>query len=252
MMADRPRILFIVTSADRIGPRARATGFEFSEVAHPYDELSRRGWTVDFASPRGGRPPEEGYDPHDAVSRSFREGPGYARLGHSAVLAAVESRAYDAIFFPGGLGPMVDLAHDAVAAAVIAAVYETGRIVAAVCHGPAVLLQVVLASGRRLVNGKRVAAFTTAEEQGHSSDDVPYLLDDALKRAGAVHTHAPPFMPHVVVDGRLVTGQNPASARGVATAIVRLVEGAEHADAAAERRIDVDARAIDGDRYSIS
>ena len=204
------------------GPRSRPTGYEFSEVAHPYDELTGRGWTVDFASPLGGRPPEDGYDERDPASRAFRDGVGFARLGESLRLDEVDDSAYAAVFFPGGLGPMIDLAESPRVKALAARFYDSGRIVAAVCHGPAALLRVRLGNGSLLLGGRRVTSFTTAEEEGHSKDDVPFLLDDVFCREGAVFSHAPPFAAHVGEDGLVVTGQNPASARGVAIAIDRI------------------------------
>lgn len=221
-----PAILFVLTSAAVVGPRHRASGYEFSEVAHPYAELSERGWRVDFASPQGGRPPEDGYDPTDPVAQAFRLGEGFARLGSTTRLEVVRPEDYAAVFFPGGLGPMVDLATSTPAKQVIARCAALDRIIAAVCHGPVALLDVPIGNGRTLVHGRRLTAFSTAEEVGHSYDDVPFLLDAALQREGALYSCAPPCAEHVVVDGRLITGQNPASARGVAQAIAAVHAGA--------------------------
>lgn len=218
------RILFILTNATRIGPNQRPTGYEFSEVAHPYDQFIRQGYTVDFASPKGGTPPADGYDAKDPVSRVFREGPGFIQLNQSQRLADVATDAYDAIFFPGGLGPMVDLVDEPLVKQVIAGMYERGRVVGAVCHGPVALLNVSLSTGRGLLDGKRVTSFTEAEEEGHSEQDVPFMLDAALRQQGAEHTSGAPFAEHIVVDGHLVTGQNPASAGGVARAMIQLLE----------------------------
>ncbi|WP_026852613.1 type 1 glutamine amidotransferase domain-containing protein [Geothrix fermentans] len=221
----KPSVLFVLTNAAVIGPNARPTGYEFSEVANPYDEFVRRGWNIDFASPEGGRPPEDGYDASDPVSVAFRKGDGFVRLGKSLVLSEVDPTEYDAVFFPGGLGPMVDMAASPLVKTVIARAYDSGRVVGAVCHGPVALLGVTRANGESLLKGKRVTSFTTAEEEGHSREDVPFMLDDALREEGAIHSHAQPFEGHVVQDGRLVTGQNPASARRVATVIADLVTG---------------------------
>lgn len=214
------RVLFVVTSSSEIGPNKRKTGYEFSEVAHPYLAFAADGVQVDFASPNGGTPPEDGYDPRDMASQVFRESSGFERLARSHRLRDVEIDAYDGIFFPGGLGPMVDLAEDARAKRLIAAAYEEGKIIGAVCHGPVVLLGVELSDGSRLVAGRRVTSFTEAEELGHSDKDVPFFLDAALMGEGAVHLPAPAFSANVVVDGSLVTGQNPASAAGVARAMI--------------------------------
>ncbi len=221
MSSHTKRILFIVTSAGRIGPNQRRTGYEFSEVAHPYLTFMADGHRVDFASLRGGAPPEDGYDETDSASAIFRGSSGFERLNASSALADVDLGPYDAIFFPGGLGPMVDMVDEPLVKRAIAQAYDSGRVVGAVCHGPVALLGVTLRDGSTLLDGKRVACFTAAEEEGHSKDDVPFMLDATLSAEGARHTHAAPFAPHVVADGHLVTGQNPASARGVAAEMIR-------------------------------
>tara|TARA_R110000744_G_scaffold380561_1_gene502573 strand:- start:7423 stop:7926 length:504 start_codon:yes stop_codon:yes gene_type:complete len=148
-------------------------------------------------------------------------------LNYSKKLDQVELDQYDAIFFPGGLGPMVDMLHDPVVKKTIAHFYETDRVVGAVCHGPVALLNVKLSDGTSLLEGKSVAAFTTSEEIGHSEHDVPFMLDAEIKKQGASHTHGNPFEKHVVVDGLLITGQNPASASGVAQEMINSIN-AQH------------------------
>ncbi|MFT7535236.1 MAG: putative intracellular protease/amidase [Hyphomicrobiaceae bacterium] len=226
MKPQRKRVLFIVTSANRVGPHGRETGYEFSEVAHPYLVFEEGGYRVDFASPAGGRPPEEGFQPGDSASVAFRAGPGFRHLNESAALAAVALEDYDSIFFPGGLGPMVDLVDNAAASQAIVQVYERGGVIGAVCHGPAALMDVVMSDGTYFLEGRNVTAFTEAEEIGHSEEDVPFMIDAAMEEQGARHTCAPPFKEHVVIDGRLVTGQNPASAAGVARAMRSVLEAA--------------------------
>ncbi len=217
------RILFIVTSADRIGPNNRPTGYEFSEVAHPYLAFVAEGHQVDFASLAGGKPPEDGFDSADSASVIFRSAAGFERLNASTPLADVDLSPYHAIFFPGGLGPMVDMLHEPQVKQAIVDVYGSDRVVGAVCHGPVALLNVTMTDGSNFLKGRHVAAFTEAEEQGHSEQDVPFMLDAALTEQGARHTHAGPFEEHVVIDDRLVTGQNPASAAGVATAMMSVL-----------------------------
>lgn len=214
------RILFVVTNTETIGPKNRPSGYEFSEVAHPYLVFTSNGHTVDFASTKGGCPPEDGFNSEDPASVIFRGSSGFVELNQSKKLDQIDLDQYDAIFFPGGLGPMVDMLHDPVVKKSIAHFYETDRVVGAVCHGPVALLNVKLSDGTLLLNGKRVAAFTTSEEIGHSEHDVPFMLDAEMIKQGAVHTHANPFEKHVVVDGLLITGQNPASASGVAQEMV--------------------------------
>ena len=210
------KVLFIVTSTGSIGPNTRSSGYEFSEVAHPYLVFTANGDQVDFASMKGGRPPEDGFNINDPASVIFKASHGFEKLNESSRLDHVDLDQYDAVFFPGGLGPMVDMVHDPVVKDVIARFYETNKVVGAVCHGPAALLNVKLSDGSSLLKGKRVAAFTTAEEIGHSEHDVPFMLDAELAKQGAIHSSAGPFEKYVVVDGLLITGQNPASAEGVA------------------------------------
>lgn len=217
------RILFVVTSTETIGPKIRPSGYEFSEVAHPYLVFTANDHRVDFASIRGGRPPEDGFNIKDPASVIFRESDGFNALNESKKLDEVDVDLYDAIFFPGGLGPMVDMLHDPVVKKTITHFYETDRVVGAVCHGPVAMLNVQLPDGTFLLEGMRVAAFTTAEEIGHSEHDVPFMLDAEMIKQGAVHTQANPFERHVVVDGLLITGQNPASASGVAQEMVNSI-----------------------------
>jgi putative intracellular protease/amidase len=224
MKTNPRRILFIVTSTNLIGPNRRATGYEFSEIAHPYLVFEQLGLQVDFASPAGGMPPEDGFDPTDPRSVAFRDGAGFQRLNSSLPLGSVDLDRYDAIYFPGGLGPMVDMLDNALVKRAIAQVYERGGIVGAVCHGPVALMNVTMSDGANFLEGRNVAAFTEAEEIGHSEKDVPFMLDAAMTDQGAHHTFAAPFEQHVVVDERLATGQNPASAAGVARAICSLLK----------------------------
>ncbi|MFT5286683.1 MAG: putative intracellular protease/amidase [Planctomycetota bacterium] len=223
MNSSSKRVLFIVTSADHIGPNNRPTGYEFSEVAHPFLTFAADGHRVDFASLTGGKPPEDGFDSNDSASVAFRNGAGFERLNRSMSLENVDLSNYDAIFFPGGLGPMADMLHEPKVKQAIVDVYESGGVVGAVCHGPVALMNVTMSDGTNFLNGKHVAAFTEAEEQGYSEKDVPFMLDAALIEQGAYHTHASKFEEHVVVDGRLITGQNPASATGVASAIIKVL-----------------------------
>ncbi|MFI5138320.1 MAG: type 1 glutamine amidotransferase domain-containing protein [Sphingobacteriales bacterium] len=219
-------ILFIVTSADKTGAANHKTGYEFSEVADPYLEFIKAGYTVDFASINGGCPPEDGYDENHKNSKLFKNSAGFKRLNFSHKLEAIDIDAYDAIFFPGGLGPMVDLADNQPVKSIIAKVYESGKIVAAVCHGPVALLKVKLSNGTLLLEGKKVTSFTEQEEEakGHLLGAIiPFMLDKTLKQQGAIFSAGKPFGSHVVVDGNLITGQNPASAINVAKEIIKKI-----------------------------
>jgi putative intracellular protease/amidase len=217
-------VLFVVTNTAEIGPQHRKTGYFFPEVAHPYHEFTAQGYTVDFATLNGGTPPADGYDATDPLQQEFLASKGFARLNNSRKLSEVDVRAYDAVFIPGGLGPMVDLAEDPLIKQTIVAVYERGQVLGAVCHGPVALLNAKLSNGQYLVEGKQISAFTDEEEKGYAIADVPFLLETALRSQGAIFTEVTPWQPLSVVDGLLVTGQNPASASAVARDMIKLLE----------------------------
>jgi len=213
-------VLFVVTNTAEIGPNRRSTGYFFPEIAHPYEVFSQAGVAVEYASLLGGTPPEDGYDDKDPAQVAFRQSASFRRMGNSRPLSQVDVLDYDAIFFPGGLGPMVDIANNPQIQRAIERAWQGGKIVAAVCHGPAALLGVKLDDGTPLVQGRRLTGFSNAEELGYAQADVPFLLEDALRAEGAVYSAADVWQEKVVVDGRLMTGQNPASGGALAKAIV--------------------------------
>ncbi len=219
-------ILFIVTSTDKTGTANHTAGYEFSEVADPYFEFINKGFTVDFASILGGEPPFVGYDPTQKTSKNFKESNGFKRLGFSHRLSEIDITAYDAIFFPGGLGLMTDMVDNALVKEIIKEVYESNKVVGAVCHGPTALLNVTLSNGSNLLEGKRINSFTAAEEKidKHKLGSViPFMLDDELTKQGAIFLSGEPFESYVVTDDKLITGQNPASASAVAQAMIALM-----------------------------
>lgn len=213
-------VLFVVTNAAQIGPNHRRTGFFFPEIAHPFEVLDKAGIAVEYATLQGGRPPEDGFDASDAAQTGFLASASYRRMAHSRKLAEVDVLDYDAIFFPGGLGPMVDVTRNPEVQAAVLRAWNGGKIVAAVCHGPSALLGVTLADGSPLVRGRRITGFSTAEEDGYARSDVPFDLETALREEGGVYEAAAPWQPKLMVDGRLITGQNPASGALVGEAIV--------------------------------
>lgn len=220
-------ILFIVTSADRVGTSNVKTGYEFSEVADPYLEFINAGFNIDFASILGGIPPEDGYDESNTNSKLFKKSAGFKRLNFSHKLEKIDIKAYDAIFFPGGLGPMVDLVDNQLVKSIIVKAYENGTIISAVCHGPVVFLNVKLSNGKLLLDGKKVTSFTEAEEEikkHYLKQVIPFMLDNELKSQGAHFSNKKPFESYVVIDENIITGQNPASATGVAKAVIQKLE----------------------------
>ncbi|AJW99298.1 type 1 glutamine amidotransferase domain-containing protein [Burkholderia gladioli] len=219
-------VLFVLTNATEIGPHKRATGYFYPEVAHPWEVLESAGIAVEFASPLGGEPPFDGFDDSDPVQHAFSHSAAIRRMAHSRKLSEVDVLDYDAVFFPGGLGPMVDIAKDPDVKAAVRRAWDGGKVVAAVCHGPVALLGVNLEDGTPLVKGRRLTSFSNAEEAGYAQADVPFLLEDALRVAGAEYSSAAPWQAKAVVDGRLITGQNPASGAAVGEAIVAALKEA--------------------------
>lgn len=214
-------VLFIVTNAAEIGPKHRKTGFFFAEVAHPFEELDKAGIAVEFASPAGGWTPYDAFDETDPAQKSFLESKAFRRLNRSRKLSEVDASAYDAILFPGGLGPMVDIQRNPDVQRAVVRAWTTGKIVAAVCHGPCALLGVDLGDGKPFVEGKNLTSFSKAEESDYAAEDVPFELEDALKAEGANYTSVANWQQHVVVDGRLITGQNPNSAGALGRELVK-------------------------------
>lgn len=222
----RNKILFALTSHDRKGETGQPTGFYLPEAAHPWAVLKEAGFEVDFVSPKGGIPPMEGSAGNDAMSQSFLEDSDVTRkMTNTPTPSQVKPSDYAAILFVGGHGTMWDFPDDRGLADIAASIYETGGVVGAVCHGPAALVNLQLSNGRYLVEGKRVAAFTNDEEKAANLDAVvPFLLEAKLRERGADHVAAPNWQANVIVDGRLVTGQNPASAEGVGKEIAGLLK----------------------------
>jgi putative intracellular protease/amidase len=219
------KILFALTSHDRKGDTGQPTGFYAPEAAHPWTELRQAGFQVDFVSPKGGRAPMDGGELDDPVLRTFLADPEVpAQLAATARPEDITPADYAAILFVGGHGTMWDFPDDTGLARIAAAIHEAGGVIGAVCHGPAALVNLKRPDGRYLVEGKRVAAFTNDEERAVGLDGVvPFLLAGTLASRGAMHVPAPNWQANVIVDGRLVTGQNPASAAGVGREMARLL-----------------------------
>ena len=223
-----PKILIVLTNHDRLGNTGKKTGFYLDEVAHPYAVFTKAGFKVDFVSPTGEEAPidPKSYNLDDSLNRQFVENEAVmAQVQDTLSPQEVDSSEYSAVFFAGGHGVMWDLPNNRELAQITAAIYEQNGIVGAVCHGPAGLVNVQLSDGTYLVAGKTLAAFTNEEEEAvELTEQMPFLLETKLIERGAQHTEADNFQPHVVASDRLVTGQNPASATGVAEQMVELLQ----------------------------
>lgn len=220
-------ILFIVSNTHAIGPNNRRTGNFLPEVAHPYDEFTKAKVKIDFASLTGDTPYLDALHlADDPANLSFLVGDGWASMQKARKLSNVKVTPYDAIFVPGGLAPMADMPEHPLLKQVIRETYERRAVVGAVCHGPVSLLNVKLSDGAYLIAGKNISSFTTEEEENYARADVPFDLETALKKQGAIFHKAAPWAAFSIADGKLVTGQNPASAKGVAEKMIRLLESA--------------------------
>ncbi len=222
------KILMVLTSHDKLGDTGAKTGFWLEEFAAPYYVLKDAGAAITLASPKGGQPPldpkSDAADAQTADTARFRaDKVAVAALARTEVLASVQADGFDAVFYPGGHGPMWDLAEDADSKRLIEAFATMGRPVAAVCHAPAVFRH-TMAQGKPLVSGRRVTGFTNSEEAGVGlTDVVPFLLEDMLKAKGGLYEKGADWASFVVVDGMLITGQNPASSKAAAQELVKLL-----------------------------
>jgi len=219
----KKKILFVVTSHDKKGDTGESTGYYLGEVSHPWEVLHRAGYDIDFVSPKGGTPPVDGFDLKDPVNKEFWENKEYKnKIDHSLKPSEVKPSDYSAIFYAGGHGAMWDLADNTELASIASKIYENRGIVAGVCHGPAGLVNIKLKDGKYLVDGKKINAFTNEEEsEVKLTNVVPFLLEDQLKARGAKFEKSGLWQTHVVTDQRVITGQNPQSAKAVGEAILK-------------------------------
>jgi putative intracellular protease/amidase len=215
------KVLFVVTSNDKLGNTGEKTGFWSEELAAPYYELLDQGVEITIASPLGGQPPidPKSADPASATEDTKRFDADKAlqeKLKHTVKLSTINQKDYDAVFYPGGHGPLWDLVEDHNSIALIESFYNHKKPVAFVCHAPAVLKNVKINS-EYLVKGKKITGFTNEEEEAVGlTKVVPFLLEDALASKGGIFSKGPNWQPYAVEDGLLITGQNPASSKLVA------------------------------------
>lgn len=219
------RIAIVLTNHGELGNTGKPTGFYLSEASHPYYVFKDAGYLVDFISPKGGLAPMDGVDMQDPINATFLSDPELVSKTRSTLpIHQTTPERYDALFFAGGHGTMWDFPDDAQLQKLITAVYERGGVIAAVCHGPAALVNVKLSNGDYLVADKEVSAFTNEEESAVKLEKVvPFALESKLRARGARFIKADNFKQKVAVAERLVTGQNPASATGVAEAVVSIL-----------------------------
>jgi putative intracellular protease/amidase len=228
-MESNMKILMVLTSHDRLGDTGKKTGLWLEEFAAPYYVFQEAGAVITLASPKGGQPPvdprsEEAAAQTAATRRFHGDKRGQAALANTMKLSNISADEYDAVFYPGGHGPLWDLAEDRHSIALIETMHGAGKLVAAVCHGPGVLRRVKGPDGLPLVKGKSVTGFSNTEEAAIGlTHVVPFLVEDMLKENGGRYSKADNWKPHVVTDGNLITGQNPASAHTGANALLERV-----------------------------
>lgn len=219
-------ILMVLTSHDQLGNSGEKTGFWLEEFAAPYYVLKGAGHDITLASPKGGQPPldpkSDSPDSQTDATRRFNQDPAaQAALASTKKLDEIEPSDFDAVFYPGGHGPLWDLTESAKSRSIIEQTIRAGKPVALVCHAPAVLRDVTAEDGTPLVRGKNVTGFTNSEEAAVGlTEVVPFLLQDKLTELGANFTMAFDFQPYVVRDGLLITGQNPASSERAANELL--------------------------------
>jgi putative intracellular protease/amidase len=224
------KILIVLTSHSELGDTGKKTGFWVEEFAAPFYELVDAGAEITLASPKGGEPP---IDPSSEVAeaqtkfthRFDRDEPLKQKLAHTLKLSEVKAFDYDAVFYPGGHGPLWDLTKDTNSIALLEAFQKQGKPVALVCHAPCALLNVKLADGDPMIKGKNVTGFSDTEETAVKlTKVVPFLLEDELKKTGAHYSKGPDWGVYVQIDGLLITGQNPASSAEAAKALLKLLK----------------------------
>ena len=224
------KILMVLTSHDQLGNTGNKTGFWLEEFASPYYIFKEANADISIASPNGGQPP---LDPKSdepefqtAATQRFKgDVDAQTALANTLKLSDISPDNYDAVFYPGGHGPLWDLAEDAISIALIESMYATGKTVAAVCHAPAVFRNAKAPNGDLLVKGKSVTGFSNSEEDAvELSEIVPFLVEEDLKAKGANYSKADDWQVHVITDGNLITGQNPASSEAVAKRVLEITK----------------------------
>ncbi|MEU3340747.1 type 1 glutamine amidotransferase domain-containing protein [Streptomyces sp. NPDC006668] len=223
------KVLIVLTSHDELGDTGVKTGFWLEELAAPYYRFKEAGWEITLASPKGGQPPldpksnEPGFQTDD-TRRFEADTEASAALANTVRLDSVSAGDFDTVFYPGGHGPLWDLAEDTVSARLIETTLRSGKPVGLVCHAPGALRHTVNEDGTPLVAGKKVTGFANSEEAAvQLTDVVPFLVEDELTKLGGLYSKTDDWQPYVLTDGLLITGQNPASSAPAADALIELV-----------------------------
>ena len=222
------KILMVLTSHDQLGDTGLKTGFWLEEGAAPYFVFRDSGVQLTLASPKGGQPPidPKSDDPQNQTPAQIRfkkDAEAQKAFANTVRLANVKAEDFDTIFYPGGHGPMWDLAEDPVSIALLESFYNSGKPIALVCHSPGVLRHVKY-KGEPLVKGKQITGFTNGEEEEMKlTHVVPFLVEDQLLRLGAIFEKKANWQPFTITDGRLITGQNPASSTTTAQALLKFM-----------------------------
>ncbi|MDE8557873.1 type 1 glutamine amidotransferase domain-containing protein [Pantoea agglomerans] len=220
------KILMVLTSHDELGTTGKKTGFWLEELAAPYYAFLDSGADITLASPKGGQPPldpksDEPESQTDETRRFHADSAAQAALASTVRLDKVNQETFDAVFYPGGHGPLWDLANDKHSISLIEQTLQAGKPVALVCHAPGVLRDVKNAEGTPLVKGKKVTGFTNSEEEGVGlTDVVPFLVEDVLKQNGGLYSRGDDWQSYTVQDGLLITGQNPGSSAETAKVLL--------------------------------
>ncbi|MBA0198203.1 type 1 glutamine amidotransferase domain-containing protein [Pectobacterium brasiliense] len=221
------KILMVLTSHDKLGNTGNKTGFWLEEFAAPYYTFKDAGAELVLASPAGGQPPldpkSDLADFQTELTHRFKADPAAQReLANTVKLDTVNEQDFDAVFYPGGHGPLWDLAESPVSIALIEAFVRANKPTGFVCHAPGVLIHVKAENGDALIKGRKVTGFTNGEEEAvQLTDVVPFLIEDEFKKLGGLYEKGPDWAPYLVEDGKLITGQNPASSEVVAKAILK-------------------------------
>lgn len=224
------KILFVLTSHDKLGDTGKKTGFWIEEFANPYYTLLDKGATIKVATPKGGiapiDPSSDSPDAQTEDTKRFKNDPeAQKKINETLVLADIDPKDYDAVFYPGGHGPLWDLAEDKTSIKLIETFNAQHKPIGFVCHAPAALKNVKNVNGGALVNGKKVTGFSNTEEDAvQLTKVVPFLVEDMLKENGGIYSKVGDWQSYAIEDGNLITGQNPASSQAVAEKLLKMLK----------------------------